>query len=74
MSLSYRQTMDLKSLLDPDSFVRNRSCTNATLNALKKRGLVTLEWGPSKYVKGHTVEQWTITDAGRDAINSGGNT
>lgn len=71
MTLSYRQVSDLKSLLDPDSFVRNRNCTNSTLTALQKRGLVVLEWVPSKYVQGLTVEQWTITDAGRAAISSG---
>lgn len=70
MKISYRQRCDLTSLLDPNSFVRNRNCTNSTLTALEKRGLVVLEWVPSKHVPGYTVEQWTITDAGRAALTS----
>jgi hypothetical protein len=61
--LSYRQVSELDSLAkNPTSYFG--SCTNSTMNALKKRGLVDIEWSEipgSPYRK----EKWVITVAGR---------
>lgn len=71
MKLSYKQRADLKALLDPGSYVRRRGCTNATLSALERRGLVTLASEPSEYDATHRVLRWSITDAGKVAVTSG---
>lgn len=45
-----------------------RSGTNQALCALERRGLAELNYVPSEYVEDHTVSEWTITQAGRDAL------
>lgn len=69
MKISYAQRDVLKSLLDPQSYVRHRSCTNSTLSALEKRGLVTLKFVQHESIPNYRVPEWTITDAGRGAVS-----
>ncbi|MDF3932123.1 hypothetical protein [Pseudomonas citronellolis] len=64
--LTYSQTRELNRLAkNPDTYCG--SCTNATMNALKRRGLVVLNWveHPSG-LPGLRKELWTLTDAGRE--------
>jgi hypothetical protein len=56
MKLSYRQKQVLAEV-DRIPGIR-RSCTNSTLCALEKHGLVRLEFDK------RSLEQWFITDAG----------
>lgn len=67
MNLSYKQTSDLKSLLDPKSWVANRGITNSTLSALERRGLVKIVVSSED---GFRVFRWAITDAGRAAVRA----
>lgn len=69
MKVTYAQRGVLKSLLDPKSHVRRRSCTNSTLSALERRGLVTLKFVQHESIANYKVPQWTITDAGRGAVS-----
>jgi hypothetical protein len=56
MKLSYRQKQVLAEVDRRPGICR--SCTNLTLVALEKRGLVRLEFDK------RSLEQWFITDAG----------
>lgn len=62
--LSYRQIEALRLMVKhPLGYFG--SCTNATMNALKRRGLVSLEWSgewPSR------KSTWVITDTGREVV------
>ena len=63
--LSHSQTRELDRLAkNPDSYCG--SCTNSTMNALKRRGLVVLNWidHPSGLL-GLRKENWTLTEEGR---------
>ena len=66
MKLTSAQHRELSRLMKfPDGYFG--SCTNATMNALKKRGLVGLHWiGEWPRNK----EKWVITDAGRNILQS----
>jgi len=69
INLSYRQDSSLKDLgRSPEGYYG--SCTNPTMNALKKRGLVDIEW---REIKGsiYRREKWVITQAGRDFLAAG---
>lgn len=58
----------LKKLTEPN-YISGRSCTNPTLNALRRRGLVELHWKPNQYNAAWSpTEDWRITEAGRAAI------
>lgn len=64
--LSYRMQDTLRDLhRRPDGYYG--SCTNSTMNALKKRGLVDIEWSE---VPGsiYRREKWVITPAGTAAL------
>jgi hypothetical protein len=65
-ALSYVQHQTIRDLLNPKHYASRRSCTNATLCALEKRGLVTwrfitipTEFGPCR------TEKWSLTALGR---------
>ncbi|WP_409302993.1 hypothetical protein [Pseudomonas sp. KCJK8993] len=61
-TLSYRMRETLKQLHKrPDGYYG--SCTNATMKALKNRGLADNEWTevPGRYYRDH---KWIITPAG----------
>lgn len=67
IALSYRQLDTLKKLAKhPDAYFG--SCTNLTMNALKKRGLADIEWTDPKPGHFYRTEKWVITQAGRDQI------
>ncbi|GEM_PF-6375876 len=67
-TLTSAQHRDLSSLArHPDGYFG--SCTNSTMNALKRRGLVDLAW--IEHESKHPAlrrEKWVITDAGKQAI------
>jgi hypothetical protein len=69
ITLSHRQTSELKKLVrNPDGYFG--SCTNSTMNALKKRGLAEIEWSEvpgSVYRK----EKWVATQLGSDFVREG---
>lgn len=61
--LTYRQLSELKTLIkSPLSYFG--SCTNATMNALKRRGLADIEWSeiPGSIYR---QEKWVITELGK---------
>lgn len=60
-SLSYIQHDVIRSLLRDDSYVANRSCTNSTLSALERRGLVSLKFENGKFPR----SKWSLTALGR---------
>lgn len=65
-SLSHKQRqylMDLKR--NPDGYYG--SCTNATMNALRRRGFVDLEWSDDPAIL-YRREKWVITAAGIEAL------
>lgn len=66
--LSYRMQDKLRDLHKRPSGYYG-SCTNSTMNALKKRGLVDIEWSE---VPGsiYRREKWVITPEGVAALNS----
>lgn len=69
ITLTYPQRGTLESLRDrPDGPTSRRGCTNATLSALERRGLVKLEFIPSVHVPSVRVEHWSITEAGKAAL------
>lgn len=60
--LSYRQLEQLRQLVrHPHGYFG--SCTNATMNALQRRGLVSLDWSGEWPYRTST---WVVTDAGRE--------
>lgn len=64
--LSYMQLQYLRDLnKNPDGYYG--SCTNATMNALKRRGLTDIEWSeiPGSFYR---REKWVITEAGKDLL------
>ena len=62
--LSSAQHRDLRSLAKhPDGYFG--SCTNATMNALERRGLVALEWNGEWPRREH---KWRITEAGKQLV------
>ncbi|WOE81559.1 hypothetical protein RZO07_10130 [Pseudomonas protegens] len=66
--LSYRMHDTLRGLHKrPDCYYG--SCTNSTMNALKRRGLVDMEWSevPDSIYR---REKWVITPEGVAALNS----
>lgn len=67
--LSYPQRGTLTELRDrPNGPTSRRGCTNATLSALERRGLVKLEFVPSPHIASVRVEHWSITDRGREVL------
>lgn len=72
MALNMRQKNVLREVAEaekrePDRALQ-RSCTNPTLSALERRGLVVLDFVPSRHVPTVSVERWRVTDAGREAL------
>jgi len=67
-SLTSAQHRDLSSMArNPDGYFG--SCTNSTMNALKRRGLVELTWIEHESMNPFLRrEKWVITDAGKQAI------
>jgi hypothetical protein len=66
-TLSYRQLDTLRNLgRKPDGYYG--SCTNPTMNALKRRGLADIEWSeiPGSIYRS---EKWVITQAGADFLS-----
>ena len=66
--LTYAMQRELSSLArKPDGYYG--SCTNATMNALKRRGLVQLQWVEHKSGNPYLRQaKWVITDTGRATI------
>jgi len=63
--LTNRQLHELDKLAnDPTGTGYYGSCTNPTMNALKRRGLVAIQWSeiPGSFYR---RERWVITDAGK---------
>lgn len=66
-ALTYRMRERLERLhKKPDDYFG--SCTNPTMNALKRRGLVGIEWLPPLPGGAYRREKWVITPAGTAAI------
>lgn len=66
-ALSYRQRAALERLMRyPGCF--SGSCTNPTMCALERRGLVRLDW--VELSSGAKVERWVLTDAGASATGA----
>jgi hypothetical protein len=65
--LSYPQRQVLKALNDNGAGC-NRSCTNSTLSALERRGLVELTW--LRLPGDRSRELWVVTDAGKEWLAS----
>ncbi|WP_313087228.1 hypothetical protein [Stutzerimonas nitrititolerans] len=67
--LTSAQRRDLSSLArHPDAYFG--SCTNQTMNALKRRGMVELTWIEHESKNPMLrKEKWVITEAGRQAIS-----
>lgn len=64
-NLSHRQRRELEKLAkDPEGRGYYGSCTNSTMGALKRRGLVDILWSE---IPGspYRSERWIITEAGK---------
>ena len=68
MKLTYTQRQTLKDLARGIGV--RKSCTNSTLCALERRGLVRLEFVPHKNIPDFTVEHWSLTDDGHTALTN----
>lgn len=63
--LAYRQRHQLDTLAkDPDGKGYYGSCTNSTMRALERRGLVEVQWTEVPGTP-YRSERWVITDAGK---------
>lgn len=68
--LAHRQRFELDALAkDPKGNGYYGSCTNSTMNALKRRGLVDIQWTeiPGSI---YQSERWVITDLGKEMSSS----
>jgi len=68
MKLTYAQKQALKALARGIGV--SKSCTNMTLCALQRRGLVRLVFVQHRDIPNHRVERWSLTDDGRAALTS----
>ena len=68
MKLTYAQKQKLKALARGIGV--GSSCTNMTLCALKRRGLVHLDFVQHEDIPNYRVERWSLTDDGRAALTN----